>query len=255
MLPAVDSKPRLVFTTVNQKGGVGKTTLACHLAFAARELGYSVLLIDLDTQGTASTILTRDITIARAEGGAGDLFDDQADLEPLATPAGIDLLHGHQHLDRVDRRSLSDAPQRPAVFGALHHEVVVIDTPPAIGTRHLAPLLWSDVALTPLEPTGPSIQGLAQTAETLALLRRLNPGIGCRVIVNRHIRRSCTQQANIRRLEKLMPLERPFLTQRVAVSDALDAGMPVWRFHRAPSELRRAWRRLCERLLRHGWNR
>ena len=46
-----------------------------------------------------------------------------------------------------------------------------------------------------------------------------------------------------------MPLTRPFLTLRVAVSDALDEGVPVWRFRRADRETRETWMELCGGLI------
>ncbi len=56
-----------VITVTNQKGGVGKTALALHLALAGQELGLSVLLIDLDSQGSASITLTGDAIAVRLE--------------------------------------------------------------------------------------------------------------------------------------------------------------------------------------------
>ena len=159
-----------ILTAINQKGGVGKTTLAVHIALAGRDAGLSVLLIDFDTQGSASVILTRDLSIADTPGGAEKLFSDPENLEPIQTPFEVDLLHGHQHLDRVDREfSLEDARALRGVLRDLPFDLVVIDTPPAVGTRHLAPLLWSDLALTPLEPTSSSLQGLPKRRRLSAL--------------------------------------------------------------------------------------
>ena len=48
----------LVLAQVNQKGGVGKTTVGFHIAHMAAELGRRTLVIDLDSQGNATTALS-----------------------------------------------------------------------------------------------------------------------------------------------------------------------------------------------------
>ena len=90
-----------VLTVTNQKGGVGKTALALHLALAGRERDLRVLLIDLDTQGSASITLTGDATVPAQDGGSGKLFAEGI-IEPRDTDSGIALLHGHQKLDAID---------------------------------------------------------------------------------------------------------------------------------------------------------
>jgi chromosome partitioning protein len=238
-----------IVTVTNQKGGVGKTTLVCHLALAGVERGLRTLVVDLDTQGNASTMLARDAALARQPGGAAALFSG-GEPTPTSTSTGIDLLHGHQRLDEVDQRiRLADAAGIRARLRALPYDVVVIDTPPAIGLRHLGPQVWADLVVTPLEPNSFSLLALGQTLSAIEEIRAIRPGLENRVLINRFNRSSGRQNRYIELLSEHVPLTTPFLTLRVAVSDALDEGLPVWRFRRADRETRETWKRLCEDLL------
>ena len=86
---------------------------------------------------------------------------------------------------------------------------------------------------------------------TIEEIRAIRPGLENRVLINRFNRSSGRQNRYIELLSEHVPLTRPFLTLRVAVSDALDEGLPVWRFHRADRETRETWKRLCGELI-HG---
>ena len=168
----------------------------------------------------------------------------------MSTSTGIDLLHGHQRLDEVDQRvRLADAAGIRARLRALPYDVVVIDTPPAIGLRHLGPQVWADLVVTPLEPNSFSLLALGQTLSAIEEIRAIRPGLENRVLINRFNRSSGRQNRYIELLSEHVPLTTPFLTLRVAVSDALDEGLPVWRFRRADRETRETWKRLCEDLI------
>lgn len=236
-----------VVTVTNQKGGVGKTVLACHLAFASHEAGQRTLLIDLDTQANATATLTGSHTLLSG-GGSASLFGD-ASLFPAQTPSGVDVLGGHQELDALDAQfRLNEALPVRDRLRALPYDLVVIDTPPAIGLRHVGPILWCDECVTPLEPNSYSVAGLAHTLGALRLARRLNPSLKHIALVNRHIRRSKQQARYIDELRRHVGLFEPYLPLRVAVADALDRGVPVWRFSRATRDTRDLWRGLCTEL-------
>ena len=147
---------------------MGKTTIACHLAFAAREAGPA---------GAPGR--------PRHPGHRLDDPDPRHHHRAAAAAAPSCCSATRSRSTRWRRRSGStcctgiststeldrdfDIDRAPAVLDALRtlpYDVVVIDTPPALGPRHLSPLFWSDFALTPLEPTSASMQGLAQTTES-----------------------------------------------------------------------------------------
>lgn len=238
-----------IVTVTNQKGGVGKTTLACHLALAGVESGRRTLLVDLDTQGNASTMLARDAAVAQRSGGAAELFADAAPA-PATTAAGVDLLHGHQRLDEVDQRiELADAAGIRQRLLELPYDLVIVDTPPALGLRHLGPQVWADLVVTPLEPNSFSLLALGQTLATLEEIRTLRPTLQNRILINRFNKSSGQQNRYIAALAEHVDLTTPYLTLRVAVSDALDEGVPVWRFRRADRETRDTWRTLCGELI------
>ena len=146
-------------------------------------------------------------------------------------------------MDLADSRRVRDR------LRALPYDLVVIDTPPAIGLRHLGPQVWADLVVTPLEPNSFSLLALGQTLATIEEIRSIRPGLENRILINRFTRSSGQQNRYIALLGEHVPLTRPFLTLRVAVSDALDEGVPVWRFRRADRETRETWMELCGGLI------
>lgn len=241
-----------VITVVNQKGGVGKTTIACHLTFAVADKKKKVLLVDLDTQGNASQILTRNPAISKEAGGAELLFNGNEIKYSDAEMEGIKILHGHPWLELLDRDQgmLKAAVAMRAKVRSLPFDYIIFDTPPSIGPRQVAPMFWSDLVLIPVEPASLSMAGLASVFDTVKGAAKVNPGVAIRLVVNRFVHASAEQKRMRAELEQKMGKQIiAELSQRVHISDALARSVPVWR-HSRDKDLKGAWKDFTDRVLK-----
>jgi len=240
----------MIISAANQKGGVGKTTLLLNLAYIAAETGKKVLVIDLDTQGSISTSLTGDSDLRNRRGGAETLFVG-TELDITHSERNIDLLHGHSTLDDLDKMTVAEAMARRDAVRALPYDLVLIDTPPAIGIRQLAPLLYSDLLLIPLPPEEMPMMGLGSMLGTAKLARQVNADLKTRVIISRFKTTSFSHNEMAQKLsEQLGAMLLPDkIRERVAVADAAYKRVPVWTVSNADSKLKREWHDTMTNLL------
>ena len=243
----------MIVTVGNEKGGVGKTTLVMHLAFAASEAGKRTLVIDFDTQGNASQMLSTDpLRIASTPNGAETLLRKGPPAIRKSSVPGVDLLHGHRGLEAIDAHNMGEASALRERILALPYDVVIVDTPPSFGARHVAPLFWADRIVVPLEPTMSSLAGLDAVQTTMRQVRKVRTGVKTFYVLNRLVKSSGTQRGMGAQLKKILGKEllEP-LSLRVAVSDALAIGKPVWAVARDRA-LRKQWKDLVSTILGLG---
>ncbi|MCD5327936.1 ParA family protein [Chromobacterium piscinae] len=247
-----------ITTVINQKGGVGKTTLVFNLAKRSVEENLRTLVIDLDTQGNASQILTGDIGINRIFiNGSDELFLPEFNgINPTKTAHGIDLVHGHKGIDRIDNvREVEELAYSATLrqrIRQLPYDRVIVDTPPAIGVRHMAPLYWSDQVVIPLEPELSSLAGLQDVIAAIDLARPLNPGLRWMAVLNRVKKASKSHREVVKAVEKMYGnAVVSELTDRVAVTDSRqqENPQPVWKFRGADKRLRELWHGFCSTIV------
>jgi chromosome partitioning protein len=238
---------------VNHKGGTGKTTTAVNLSAALAELGKSVLLVDLDPQGSA----TRWLDPLPAEGEAeGEAEVDHGDLPsrvlegslPVmeavdavgATGFGFDRLPGNASLRRAARALAGEPASDASLRGVLRglpqgrYDFVVIDCPPHEGFLSANALVAADALVIPVETRVLALQGLASL---IAKIRRLGVRLErelpiAAILACRLDRRTSHAPWVAETIREYCEAEFPgvpVLTVRenVALSDAAAARMPV----------------------------
>ncbi len=184
--------PKIIAVS-NQKGGVGKTTTTINLGAALAELGFKVLLVDLDPQGNASTGLG--IEGESRQHTTYDLLLDEAPLTSvvltsgierlLIAPATTDLSSADIELVSNEKRSflLHDALRQPQI-DAFELDYILIDCPPSLNLLTVNAMVAADSVLVPLQSEFFALEGLSQLMLSVREVRETaNPNIRIEGIV------------------------------------------------------------------------
>ena len=163
-----------VVSVMNRKGGVGKTTTVCNLAYwLAKRCGKKVLVVDLDGQGNAADCLLLDGWAEDACGAAYAMEYPESKVEDLAKfsklfvddmDCRIDVLPGGAGLfDLGDRLASTDALRRflRTRENSQYYDFVLIDCPPEFNIAVLNAIVASDMMLVPTTPDAASRKGAA----------------------------------------------------------------------------------------------
>ncbi len=189
-----EAKPRVplprVMAVANQKGGVGKTTTAVNLGAALAELGYRVLVVDLDPQGNATTGVG--VNARNLQHSIYDVLLNDLPMEDCVEPTGvrnlfvapalIDLAGAEIELVPVFSRELR--LRRAIEAMGTDFDYVIIDCPPSLGLLTVNGLAAATEVVVPIQCEYYALEGLGQLMRNIQLVQRnLNPRLELSTII------------------------------------------------------------------------
>lgn len=168
---------------LNQKGGVGKTTTAINVATYLAKAGKTVLLVDLDPQGNATSGLG--IDKHTMEQGTYDVLLAEKPLAgavvPVADEPGLFVLPTGQALAAAELELVNIKDREYALRRALEssdHDYIIIDCPPALSLLTVNALSAATSLLIPVQSEYYALEGLTQLLEVTQQVRQgLNPSL------------------------------------------------------------------------------
>jgi chromosome partitioning protein len=185
----------MIVSVLNQKGGVGKTTIAVNLAACFSRARQRVLLVDADPQGSALA------------------WSGARQVEPLFTVVGMAKPTLHREL--------------PAL--AKPYDVVVIDGAPRVNELGRAVIMASDLVLIPVQPSPYDVWAAAETVQLVSEARVFKEGLRAAFVINRMIAKTAIGRDVITALEQFpeTPVLGDPLIQRVVYAESAARGLSV----------------------------
>ena len=198
----------MIVSFLNQKGGVGKTTLAIHVADALARRNKRVLLVDADPQGSA-------LDWAAARRG-----------ESLFPVAGLPRASIHKELPTL----------------AHGYDVVIIDGPPRVYDVARSAIMASDLVLVPVQPSPYDVWAAKEIIDLMHEAAVFKPSLRCAFTINRKIVNTALGRDVVDALADYpIPVLKTAICQRIALAESAAQGQTVFETapdHPAGKELR-----------------
>ena len=250
---------RVVF---NQKGGVGKSTIACNLASISASVGRRTLVIDLDPQANSTSYLLG-AGASALEHSLVDFFRQVLDFTYYEKPAkafithtpfeNLDLLASHPDLaelrDKLESR-YKMFKLRDALADLDEYDEIFIDTPPALDFYTRSALIAADACLMPFDCDAFSRHALYALLDSVREIRddhnrelRIEG-----IVVNQFQQRAKLPRKLVKQLvDEGLPVLDPFVSSTVKIRESHERAKPMiylYPRHKVSGEFRELYQRI-----------
>jgi chromosome partitioning protein len=247
-----------IIAFTNKKGGVGKTTTAVNMAAYCADFGKRVLLVDLDSQGNATTglgfsksALKQSVynVLIEDETASANILPTQVKLLDIL-PANVDLTGAEVEIvyKRSRERILKNALDK--VRG--NYDYIFIDCPPSLGLLTVNAWVASDSVIIPLQSEYYALEGVSQLMNTIALVKQhLNPHLQIEgVVITMYDGRALISKQITAEIKKFFKnkLYEIIIPRNVRLSEAPSHGKPIM-LHDSKCVGARAYKALTEEFL------
>jgi chromosome partitioning protein len=235
---------------VNQKGGVGKSTTLFHIARAAILSGKRVLIVDMDPQGSVTTLTAREQPPEGSVGVADVLSrHSPAVIEDVIIPGIWDNLSVAPTVEESlgyvrDELVVSGAGRERKLLEALkpvleEFDNIYVDCGPSLDLLTINALTAADSAVVVTQTQLLSAKGLKSMLKTVNEIRTsYNPALKIAgIIVNAHEERTISGKQWLEEIEEMHPITFPLIPRSIAVSNSAEAacGLDQWASHNEKS--------------------
>jgi chromosome partitioning protein len=241
---------------VNQKGGVGKTTVTLGLASAAQAAAHRVLVVDLDPQGASTWVLGHDpqnMDLSTAEVLARGQLGDS--ILESGWGDGVDVLPASGRLQMREHGTGKDpaGKLRLALAGVSGYDAILIDCPPSLGNLTTNGLTAADHAIIVVEPAALGLRGIGAVADVVdEVWDAHNPNLDLAgVVLNKVPSVSAEAERRADELGRIVgkrAVWKPSVPQRVIVNQALGDRLPLHAYGARSADVTDAFDKLWVRV-------